>query len=74
MSMVDIVKLTQKLRVVLVKKERQRLQGLVKPLHAAFHGGKAKARLDVAVKKIKADKIKKEKEEKEKLKKAKKEK
>jgi len=56
------------------KIQKQNLQGLVKPLYDAFHGGKAKARLDIAVKKIKADKIKKDKEEKDKVKKAKKEK
>ena len=59
---------------MLEKKQRQELQGLVKPLYNAFQGSKAKARLDVVVKKIKADKIKKEKEEQDKVKKAKKEK
>lgn len=74
MSMADRAKLEQKLQVLQMKR-RQELQGLVKPLHVAFHGSKAKVRLDVAVEKIKADKLKKEKEEKvEKAKKEKKEK
>ncbi|GAH79089.1 unnamed protein product, partial [marine sediment metagenome] len=55
-------------------KQKQDLQGLVKPLHAAFHVGNAKVRLDVAVKKIKADKLQKEIEKLKKLKKPKKEK
>ena len=82
MSMVDIVKLTEKLRAAVEKQQTQALRSVVKPLHAAFHGSEAKARLDVAVEKIKAEKLqklKKEKQEKvkeerEKLKKAKKEK
>ena len=63
--MINRLKLEEKIRV-LQRKQSQELQGLVKPLYTAFHGGKAKAKLDVAVKKIKADKLKKDKEEKEK--------
>jgi len=63
--MIDRSKFEEQIRK-LQKIQKQNLQGLVKPLHDAFHGGKAKTRLDAAVKKIKAEKIKKDKEEKEK--------
>ena len=69
MSMVDRVKLAQKLGVAVEKQLTQELRSVVKPLHAAFHGSEAKVRLDVAVEKIKAEKLqklKKEKEQKEK--------
>jgi len=70
--MTDRVKIEEQIRK-LERKQNQALQSLVKPLSTAFHGPKAKACLDVAVKKIKADKLKKEKLEKEeKLKKEKK--
>jgi len=64
--MVDIVGLAHKLRVAFEKTQRQELQGLVKPLHAAFHGPKMKV-YAAKIEKIKAEKVKKEKEEKEKL-------
>ena len=67
----DRSKLGEQLRM-LQKMQKHDLQGLVKPLYVAFHGGKAKTRLDAVVEKIKADKTKKEKEAKEKLQKEKK--
>ena len=74
--MVDRVKLAQRMCAAVEKQQKRELQGLVKPLHAAFHGSNAKVCLDVAVEKIKAEKLQKLKKEKEKakLKKAKKEK